>query len=341
MLDRGAVILLVYGQFDSSHPQYPMPNRRTVARRVMVVVGLVGVYLIAPAAHAIGTDTDGDGIPDDHDNCPRTLNIAQADLDSDGRGDACDPDVDGDGYADGMDNCPRTANPNPSDYDRDGFGDVCDPCPQFFGTDNGCPGGMDTGVDAGDTGVDAGDTGMDVGDTAMDAGDGGMDVADMETTTDADDGTTTDGGGPVDADGGSIDSGDGGDADDGDASDADATSPQDADDAMDVADDVGRDSGDGGAADTDGDDVIDTGTGDGDAQADTVSRPDTTAETDTPPAADTRSVARSLAGGPSDGCGCRSGGDGRPPGTGGCLVTLLGLLILRSHRSRRSAPSPQ
>jgi hypothetical protein len=36
-------------------------------------------------------DADGDGVPDDVDNCPSTANADQADVDDDGAGDACDP----------------------------------------------------------------------------------------------------------------------------------------------------------------------------------------------------------------------------------------------------------
>ncbi len=36
-------------------------------------------------------DSDGDGVPDDADNCPATANADQADVDDDGAGDACDP----------------------------------------------------------------------------------------------------------------------------------------------------------------------------------------------------------------------------------------------------------
>lgn len=44
-------------------------------------------------------DTDGDGIPDDIDNCRAVSNFDQADLDGDGVGDVCDPDIDGDGWS--------------------------------------------------------------------------------------------------------------------------------------------------------------------------------------------------------------------------------------------------
>ncbi len=44
------------------------------------------ILVVSPA-----TDTDGDGVPDDEDNCPATANPDQADVDDDGTGDACDP----------------------------------------------------------------------------------------------------------------------------------------------------------------------------------------------------------------------------------------------------------
>ncbi len=59
-------------------------------------------------------DGDGDGVPDDADNCPSASNADQADADGDGRGDACD-------------NCPTVANPNQADSDGDGVGDACEP----------------------------------------------------------------------------------------------------------------------------------------------------------------------------------------------------------------------
>lgn len=51
-------------------------------------------------------DRDQDGIQDNGDNCPDMANHAQADLDGDLQGDACDPDVDGDGSSNAFDACP-------------------------------------------------------------------------------------------------------------------------------------------------------------------------------------------------------------------------------------------
>ncbi|MDD2240378.1 MAG: thrombospondin type 3 repeat-containing protein [Kiritimatiellae bacterium] len=72
-------------------------------------------------------DLDGDGIPDDEDNCPGVYNPTQSDMDHDGIGDACDPDIDGDGIPNELDNCPDDYNPDQTDTDGDGIGDACDP----------------------------------------------------------------------------------------------------------------------------------------------------------------------------------------------------------------------
>ena len=88
------------------------------------------------------------------DNCPNVFNPIrpldhgmQADADTDGLGDSCDPcpldantttcslfdpnDADGDGIPVATDNCPNDANPEQEDMDSDNIGDVCDACPEF------------------------------------------------------------------------------------------------------------------------------------------------------------------------------------------------------------------
>jgi hypothetical protein len=66
-------------------------------------------------------DMDGDGVPDDQDNCPSTPNATQKDSDEDGIGDECD-------------NCPDDPNDDQVDTDEDDVGDACDRCEE--GDDN-------------------------------------------------------------------------------------------------------------------------------------------------------------------------------------------------------------
>lgn len=109
-------------------------------------------------------DSDGDGIPDDKDDCPSIAGTEQFNgcPDSDGDGisdkdDACPlvaglaqfqgcPDSDGDGISDKDDKCPYVAGiasregcPVP-DKDGDGFNDDEDRCPDVYSkTNGGCP----------------------------------------------------------------------------------------------------------------------------------------------------------------------------------------------------------
>lgn len=50
-------------------------------------------------------DTDGDGVPDHLDNCPRDVNAGQVDTDGDGVGDACDAETCGNGVVEGAETC--------------------------------------------------------------------------------------------------------------------------------------------------------------------------------------------------------------------------------------------
>lgn len=76
-------------------------------------------------------DQDGDGIEDNEDSCPTTVNSG-LDRDADGIDDACDTaiglsvDNDSDGILNSVDNCPEVANPDQANADRDLFGDLCD-----------------------------------------------------------------------------------------------------------------------------------------------------------------------------------------------------------------------
>jgi hypothetical protein len=83
-------------------------------------------------------DLDGDSVAAG-DNCRFTYNPAQANLDGDGFGDACDDDIDGDGLSNATEALLGT-NPNAPDSDGDGRNDGADGCPRTAGFGpNGCP----------------------------------------------------------------------------------------------------------------------------------------------------------------------------------------------------------
>ena len=71
-------------------------------------------------------DFDGDGIPNNRDNCVSKRNAGQSDIDGDGLGDPCDYDTDDDGWYDWQDSCVRVANEVQYDTNHDGIGDACD-----------------------------------------------------------------------------------------------------------------------------------------------------------------------------------------------------------------------
>lgn len=93
------------------------------------------------------TDTDGDGVGDDKDNCKTVDNAGQTDTDGDGKGDACDDDDDGDAIADDADNCAKVKNGGQKDGDGDGKGDACDGDDDGDGVDDEtdvCPSATDS-----------------------------------------------------------------------------------------------------------------------------------------------------------------------------------------------------
>lgn len=81
-------------------------------------------------------DSDGDGVPDNQDNCPARF--------GDGSPDGC-PDADGDGISYSQDRCPEAPGPENlqgcPDTDSDGIPDIDDACPDQLGVPeyDGCP----------------------------------------------------------------------------------------------------------------------------------------------------------------------------------------------------------
>ena len=87
------------------------------------------------AANAGQEDPDGDGLGSACDSCPGAANPGQEDLDGDGVGDPCDPDRDGDGVPDATDVCPGVPDPGQANSDGDALGNACDACPNDSGND--------------------------------------------------------------------------------------------------------------------------------------------------------------------------------------------------------------
>ena len=97
--------------------------------------GDVGAWYLFAGAPI--TDSDGDGVRDEDDNCPQVSNPGQENSDGDPLGDACDncpqmtnndqADADNDRVGDVCDNCGENFNPGQEDCDNNGIGDACDP----------------------------------------------------------------------------------------------------------------------------------------------------------------------------------------------------------------------
>lgn len=89
--------------------------------------GVVNIVILPPETNQlyVPADIDRDGVKDIIDNCVSQVNPEQEDINSNGKGDACE-DFDRDGIMNHSDNCPSEPNRNQADEDEDGIGDVCD-----------------------------------------------------------------------------------------------------------------------------------------------------------------------------------------------------------------------
>jgi len=106
-------------------PFHPSPSRDQ-----FTPLGPDGTPLLVHAwRYLLGTDTDGDGVDYNSDNCPAHANPDQQNTDGDSLGDACDPDDDNDQVVDESDNCVLVPNPDQQNTDGDSLGDACDPTP--------------------------------------------------------------------------------------------------------------------------------------------------------------------------------------------------------------------
>jgi large repetitive protein len=87
-----------------------------------------------PLDKGVQENSDGDDLGDACDPCPFDKNTTTCSAPG-----TVKLDTDGDGVEDSKDNCPKIANAGQQDGDGDGFGDACDTCPTDAGPFLGCP----------------------------------------------------------------------------------------------------------------------------------------------------------------------------------------------------------
>lgn len=117
-------------------------------RNAFATIGLEqGDFDCDGALDASDNDDDNDAVMDWEDNCQQVYNPFQADKNTDGIGDVCQPDADEDGWPEGTsfnsDNCPDVYNPEQTDSNFNGVGDACEPDNTVGFNDENCPGMLD------------------------------------------------------------------------------------------------------------------------------------------------------------------------------------------------------
>lgn len=95
-----------------------------MSKKILSLLCILSLALLLGCDGGCGNekDTDGDGIIDTKDNCPRIANPDQLESET-----LCDAFFcNADGIGDPCDNCPMAYNPDQKDSDGDGRGDACD-----------------------------------------------------------------------------------------------------------------------------------------------------------------------------------------------------------------------